>query len=107
MRLDNDSGCWALAPECSGNEPDMYSIPSHGHRNSSYGPYDYLGEFSDLLTQIDATGSDPTGQGKSKLIGPNIANFGAGWHPENVWDTGFVDKFDDNLAYLAVEKYVS
>ncbi|KAF7336209.1 Glyco-hydro-79C domain-containing protein [Mycena venus] len=87
----------------AGNEPDMYSIPSHGHRNESYGPYDYGGEFSDLLTQMDATNSDPTGQAKAKLVGPNIANFH--WTPEDVWNTGFVDKFDANLAYLAVEKY--
>ncbi|KAJ7166854.1 hypothetical protein C8R46DRAFT_1219239 [Mycena filopes] len=39
----------------------------------------------------------------TKLIGPNIANFA--WAPEMVWDTGFVDTFSLNLAYLAVEKY--
>ncbi|KAF7358218.1 Glyco-hydro-79C domain-containing protein [Mycena venus] len=87
----------------AGNEPDMYSIPSHGHRPATYSPNDYSGEFSNLLTQIDATNSDPTGQGKAKLIGPNIANFN--WKPEDVWNTGFVDTFDSNLAYLAVEKY--
>ncbi|KAJ6543162.1 hypothetical protein B0H19DRAFT_1035502 [Mycena capillaripes] len=87
----------------AGNEPDMYSIPSHNHRLPTYTPYDYFGEFSDLLTQIDATGSDPTGQGKHKLIGPNIANYS--WNLEMVFDTGFVDTFSDNLAYLAVEKY--
>jgi hypothetical protein len=36
------------------------------------------------------------------LIGPNIADFS--WTPEQVWDSGFVDKFHDNLAFLAVEK---
>ncbi|KAJ7486841.1 hypothetical protein FB451DRAFT_1127091 [Mycena latifolia] len=85
----------------AGNEPDMYHI--HQHRNDTYGPFDYGGEFSDLLAQIEATGADPSGRARTVLIGPNIANFD--WTPEQVWDSGFVDKFDANLAYLAVEKY--
>ncbi|KAJ6590373.1 glycoside hydrolase family 79 protein [Mycena sp. CBHHK59/15] len=84
----------------AGNEPDMYNL--HGHRNVTYGPYDYGGEFSDFLAQLAAT---PAGAGRAKniLIGPNIANFA--WTPEQVWDTGFVDTYNDNLAFLAVEKY--
>ncbi|KAJ7457799.1 glycoside hydrolase family 79 protein [Mycena latifolia] len=85
----------------AGNEPDMYQL--HGHRGGTYGPFDYGGEFSDLLAQMDATGADPTGRAKTVLIGPNIANFA--WKPEDVWNSGFVDKFDANLAWLAVEKY--
>lgn len=38
------------------------------------------------------------------LIGPNI-NTGD-WTPEMVWNTGFVDSYSSNLAYLAVEQYV-
>ncbi|KAJ6482192.1 glycoside hydrolase family 79 protein [Mycena vitilis] len=85
----------------AGNEPDMYSI--HGHRNTTYGPFDYGGEFSDLLTQVAAENADPSGLAMSRLIGPNIADFQ--WTPEQVWDSGFVDKFSANLAFLAVEKY--
>ncbi|KAJ6577637.1 hypothetical protein B0H19DRAFT_932173 [Mycena capillaripes] len=85
----------------AGNEPDMYHI--HGHRNDSYSPFDYGGEFSDLLTQVAANGADPSGKAMSILVGPNIADFS--WTPEQVWDSGFVDKFGPNLAYLAVEKY--
>ncbi|KAJ7303068.1 glycoside hydrolase family 79 protein [Mycena albidolilacea] len=85
----------------AGNEPDMYHI--HGHRNDSYSPFDYGGEFSDLLTQVSATNADPSGKAMKLLIGPNIADFS--WTPEQVWDSGFVDKFHDNLAFLAVEKY--
>ncbi|KAJ7166857.1 hypothetical protein C8R46DRAFT_1271897 [Mycena filopes] len=85
----------------AGNEPDMYNI--HGHRPSTYSPFDYGGEFGDLLSQLDSTGADPSGRTKSMLIGHNIAAFG--WTPEQVWDSGFVDKYSDNLAYLAVEKY--
>ncbi|KAJ7167195.1 glycoside hydrolase family 79 protein [Mycena crocata] len=85
----------------AGNEPDMYHL--HQHRNASYSPYDYGGEISDLLAQMTATGADPSGRAKSILIGPNIANHD--WQPQQVWDSGFVDKFQDNLAFLAVEKY--
>lgn len=36
-------------------------------------------------------------------MGPNIAS--ADWQPEQVWDTGFIDAYTANLAYLAVEQY--
>ncbi|KAJ7923602.1 glycoside hydrolase family 79 protein [Mycena leptocephala] len=87
----------------AGNEPDMYSIPSHGHRNDTYGPADYLGEFADLLTQVQATNADPSGQAMTKLIAPNVANFA--WKTEDVVAAGLVDKFGPNLAFMAVEKY--
>jgi len=38
------------------------------------------------------------------LIGPNV-NTGQ-WTPEMVWNTGFVDSYSSNLAYLAVEQCV-
>ncbi|KAJ6548770.1 hypothetical protein B0H19DRAFT_1221069 [Mycena capillaripes] len=85
----------------AGNEPDMYNL--HGHRPSTYSPFDYGGEMSDLLTQVAANNADPTGRAMTILVGPNIADFA--WSPELVWNSGFVDKFHDNLAYLAVEKY--
>ncbi|KAJ7331318.1 glycoside hydrolase family 79 protein [Mycena albidolilacea] len=85
----------------AGNEPDMYNL--HGHRGDTYSPFDYGGEVSDLLTQVASEGSDPTGRAMSLLVGPNIADFA--WTPELVWDSGYVDKFSNNLAYLAVEKY--
>ncbi|KAJ7081158.1 glycoside hydrolase family 79 protein [Mycena belliarum] len=85
----------------AGNEPDMYVL--HNHRAETYGPYDYVGEFGSFLTQLDATGADPTGRAKRILIGPNIANWA--WTLEQVWDTGFVDMFTENLAFLAGEKY--
>ncbi|KAJ7478241.1 hypothetical protein FB451DRAFT_1556993 [Mycena latifolia] len=85
----------------AGNEPDMYTL--HGHRPDTYGPYDYLGEVAAFLAQVDTTGADPTGRAKTILVGPNIASFS--WSLEQVWDTGFVDQFTNNLAYLAGEKY--
>lgn len=38
------------------------------------------------------------------LIGPNIANQ---WTPEQVWNTGFVETYSSNLAFLAVERCVA
>ncbi|KAF8217332.1 glycoside hydrolase family 79 protein [Mycena galopus ATCC 62051] len=85
----------------AGNEPDMYSL--HGHRPDSYGPFDYSGEMSDFLSQVSASNADPTGRATSLLVAPNIADFA--WTPEQVWDTGLVTTFQNNIAYLAVEKY--
>ncbi|KAJ7834157.1 glycoside hydrolase family 79 protein [Mycena leptocephala] len=87
----------------AGNEPDMYSLATHGHRNASYAPADYLGEFADLLNQVQATNADPSGQAMGKLIAPNVAN--SAWTTEQVVEAGLVDKFGPNLAFLAVEKY--
>ncbi|KAF7300999.1 Glyco-hydro-79C domain-containing protein [Mycena indigotica] len=84
----------------AGNEPDMYYL--HDHRPATYGPYDYLGEFSDLLSQI-VFGADPTGRARKLLIGPSTTSFN--WSLEQVWNTGFVDKYSANLAFLAAEKY--
>lgn len=36
------------------------------------------------------------------LIGPNIAT--GDWTPEMVWNTGFVDSYNENLAFLSVEQ---
>jgi hypothetical protein len=80
----------------------MYNL--HGHRGSTYSPFDYGGEMSDLLTQVAASGADPSGRAMSILVAPNIADFA--WTPELVWNSGLVDKFANNLAYLAVEKCV-
>ncbi|KAJ7227744.1 glycoside hydrolase family 79 protein [Mycena haematopus] len=85
----------------AGNEPDMYNL--HGHRNDTYGPYDYGGEISDLLSQVAASNADPSGRAMSLLVSPNIADYA--WTPEQVWDTGLVTEFQNNIAYLAVEKY--
>jgi hypothetical protein len=97
---DEILGDYLLGFQC-GNEPDMYSL--HGHRNTSYGPFDYGGEMSDLLSQVSASNADPTGLAMSRLVAPNIADYA--WTPEQVWDTGLVTEFSDNLAFLAVEKY--
>lgn len=81
-----------------GNEPDLYARRSR--RPPTYRPIDYVNEFSRL---VDAMTSDPKIINHSQLIGPNIAT--GDWQPENIWDTGFVDAFGANLAYLSVEHY--
>ncbi|KAH0833859.1 glycoside hydrolase family 79 protein [Lanmaoa asiatica] len=81
----------------AGNEPDLYA--PHGHRSSTYGPNDYKNEFGQLVQAIDADSNIPD---KGLLIGPNLAGV---WKPEDVWGTGFVTDFSQNLAALAVERY--
>ncbi|KAJ7661951.1 glycoside hydrolase family 79 protein [Mycena polygramma] len=83
------------------NEPDLYT--AHGHRPATYGPFDYVGEVSDFLTQLASSGMDPLGRAKGLLLGPSVAD--ATWTPEMVWDTGFVSTYSANLAWLSVEKY--
>ena len=53
---------------------------------------------------INAMNGPTYDKARSLLIGPNLAT--GDWIPEQVWDTGFVDTFYSNLAYLAVEQYV-
>jgi hypothetical protein len=44
---------------------------------------------------------------KNNLMGPSIASGQGNWQPEDVWNTGFLDTYADNLKYLTVEQYVS
>ncbi|KAK0190675.1 glycoside hydrolase family 79 protein [Armillaria mellea] len=87
-----------LAGLQAGNEPDLYV--RHGHRTDPYGPSDYGNEFGAL---VQAMSNDANAVNKNLLIGPNIAT--GDWVPEDVWQTGFVDTYSENLAYLAVEHY--
>lgn len=64
-----------------------------------YGPYDYFGEFGNL---VQAIANDTSIPNKGILIGPNV-NTGE-WTPEMVWNTGFVDSYSSSLGYLAVEQ---
>ncbi|CAK5270156.1 unnamed protein product [Mycena citricolor] len=85
------------------NEPDLYF--AHGHRAQSYGPFDYMGEFSDYINQASASGIDPSGKGRQLLVVGNVADGSGGWTPEMVWNTGMIDQYTNNIAYMAVEKY--
>ncbi|KAF8636081.1 hypothetical protein AX17_003787 [Amanita inopinata Kibby_2008] len=82
----------------AGNEPDLYA--RHNRRPSSYGPQDYFNEFGQL---INAMSGDQHIVNRNLLIGPSLAT--GDWYPEQIWNTGFVDAYSQNLAYLAVEHY--
>ena len=80
-----------------GNEPDLYV--SHGHRSEGYDASGYTNEFGII---VNAMQNDPNeANNRNLLIGPNIATK---WTPEEVWDTGFVNLYSQNLASLAVER---
>lgn len=57
-----------------GNEPDLYA--AHGHRNSTYGPYDYFGDFGNVVNAVNSDSNIPV---KNNLIAPNLAGT---WTPE-------------------------
>ncbi|KAK0433146.1 hypothetical protein EV421DRAFT_1892992 [Armillaria borealis] len=84
----------------AGNEPDLYQ--RHGHRSEGYAPSDYVSEVGEL---IYAMSNDANIKTLNNLIGPSVAT--GDWTPEMMWDTGFVDTYSDNLAYLSVEHYPS
>ena len=97
-----------------GNEPDLYAgyvipaltsfLPSrpsirHLHRAPTYGPSDYAGEFGVV---VQAIAQDPLIPTRNNLIGPSIAS--GPWKPEDVWATGFITTYADELGALAVEQ---
>ncbi|OCH87689.1 glycoside hydrolase family 79 protein [Obba rivulosa] len=81
-----------------GNEPDLYA--RHGHRPSTYGPYDYFGEFGQVALALE---NDHGVSVSNNLIGPSVAT--GDWRPEDVWDTGFISAYTNNLLALSVEHY--
>ncbi|EMD34954.1 glycoside hydrolase family 79 protein [Gelatoporia subvermispora B] len=81
-----------------GNEPDLYA--RHGHRPSTYGPYDYFGEFGQIALALEQDSAVPV---SNNLIGPSVAT--GDWHPEDVWNTGFIQAYSNNLLALSVEHY--
>ncbi|KAI0354195.1 glycoside hydrolase family 79 protein [Trametes cingulata] len=80
-----------------GNEPDLYQ--RHGHRPEGYGPFDYFGEFGQVLATMRQMGVPVT----NNLIGPSLAT--GDWVPEDVWNTGFIPAYSDALTALTVEHY--
>ncbi|KAJ7092343.1 glycoside hydrolase family 79 protein [Mycena belliarum] len=80
------------------NEPDLYA--DHKQRPETYSPFDYFGEFGDLVAVLAADDKVPV---KNNLIGPSVAT--GDWTPEMVWDTGFLQAYSSNLMALSVEHY--
>ncbi|KAG5637249.1 hypothetical protein H0H81_005247 [Sphagnurus paluster] len=83
-----------------GNEPDYYL--SHGHRAEPYGPFDYFGEFSQLIEEIRKNPNIPV---KNMLIGPSLAS--GPWTPEQMWETNYIEAFKDSLVAITMEHYPS
>jgi hypothetical protein len=81
----------------AGNEPDFYQ---QFGRRVTYSPQQYTDEVGSLLSAIQANPNIPI---KNNLIGPSISTII--WQPEDVWNTGFIDKYKENLYALSVEHY--
>lgn len=79
-----------------GNEPDLYS--AHGHRPQTYSQEDYFGEFGLFIQAMNA---DTNISNKTMLIAPSVS---VNWTPEQIWDTGFIDSYNQSLGILSVEK---
>jgi hypothetical protein len=56
-----------------------------------------------LRRNITSNSSIPT---KNNLMGPSVAGGPGNWAPEDVWNTGFLDDYKDNLKYITVEQCV-
>ncbi|KAI9432699.1 hypothetical protein H4582DRAFT_1087499 [Lactarius indigo] len=84
----------------AGNEPDLYGARSHGHRPSTYSPFDYMGEIGTLVQQI---ANDPLIPKKDNLL--IVPSVQMSWTPESVWDTGIVSSYSNSILSLAVERY--
>ncbi|KAJ7728935.1 glycoside hydrolase family 79 protein [Mycena maculata] len=80
-----------------GNEPDLYV--AHQHRNNTYGPANYTVEVGELIAAMAADSNIPV---KNILIGPSVSGT---WTPEQVFDTGFITNYTDDLSAISVEHY--
>ncbi|KAA1475467.1 glycoside hydrolase family 79 protein [Dentipellis sp. KUC8613] len=81
----------------AGNEPDLYA--SHQYRPDTYGPFDYLAEFTNLTAQV---ADDQLIPDKDQFIIPSVSGT---WLPEEVWDTDIVSSFANDISALSVERY--
>lgn len=83
----------------AGNEPDQYG--QHGARSSDYNQQAYVTEFKSL---VDTMNNDPAQSvNRHLLLGPSLST--SFWTNQQIWDLGYVDQFNDNLAILTTEKY--
>ncbi|RDB24343.1 Beta-glucuronidase [Hypsizygus marmoreus] len=83
-----------------GNEPDYYL--SHNHRIEPYGPFEYFGEFGDLVKAVQDNPNIPI---KNMLIGPSLAS--GPWMPADLWKTPYIDTYKDYLNAITMEHYPS
>jgi hypothetical protein len=60
---------------------------------------------TEFATVINAIAANDKINAKNNLIGPSIAS--ADWQPQDVWNTGFIQAYAQNLLYLSVERQAS
>lgn len=85
-----------------GNEPDLYHI--NNIRGTDYTPDQYT---QDWGTVLNAYKGDSEISNTNMFVAPSVCCGGEnniGWTPEQVFDTGFLDQFADNLAWISVEQ---
>ena len=74
---------------------------NEGGRPQSYSVQDYFNEFQVMMTGINNDASIPR---KNIIVGPSIST--ALWTPEDVFNTGYISAFTNNLGFISVEKWV-
>ncbi|TFK29209.1 hypothetical protein FA15DRAFT_664535 [Coprinopsis marcescibilis] len=82
----------------AGNEPDFYV--QFGRRAPGYTAYDYFNEVGDLINVMAPNDRIPR---KNILIAPSTS--GKVWQAETVWETGFLDAYQDHMYGITVEYY--
>lgn len=79
----------------------MVTRHGEGGRPDTYSPQDYFNEFKLVM---DGINSDTNIARKNIIIGPSVST--SQWTPEDVFNTGYIQAFADNLGALSVEKCV-
>ena len=86
----------------AGNEPDLYH--NNQLRSPTYGAQDFTNEWQQVIGEYQ---QDPNWTFPNKFVAPSVCcGQDIGWKPEEVWATGFLDKFAQYLSYVSVEQYV-
>jgi len=86
-----------------GNEPDLYW--RNGIRGADYSPQAYHEDWGVFLNHYV---SDREMRNLTQFIAPSVCcGSSIGWTPEQVFDTGFLDTYNDNLGWIAVQQYVT
>ncbi|TEB33938.1 glycoside hydrolase family 79 protein [Coprinellus micaceus] len=83
----------------AGNEPDLYG--PHQKRVTPYLPENYNQELESLFTTVDANERI-----SNKFVAPSVSHSNPDWALDNIWSTGFIDRFASRLYALTVERYL-
>ena len=110
------SGAWVafLSGAVSGTSAALITSPfdvlktrplfrrGEGGRPATYSPEDYFDEFGVVMTAINNDANIPI---KNNTIGPSIS--ASQWSAEDVFNTGYIQAYTNNLGMIAVEKCVN